>query len=84
MIVLFIEYVLIQTFTILKAGGCAGTSVDVTLFPLDTLKTRLQSAEGFKVSGGFKGIYNGIGPAVLASAPNGIFIILFIIVFFLD
>jgi hypothetical protein len=26
----------------LLAGGCAGTSVDVTLFPIDTIKTRMQ------------------------------------------
>ena len=31
------------TFTVnLLAGGCAGTSVDVCLYPLDTLKTRFQ------------------------------------------
>jgi hypothetical protein len=28
--------------TALLSGGCAGTSVDVALFPLDTIKTRLQ------------------------------------------
>lgn len=27
--------------TAMCAGGLAGTSVDVTLFPIDTLKTRL-------------------------------------------
>ena len=26
----------------LLAGGCAGTAVDVALFPIDTIKTRLQ------------------------------------------
>lgn len=26
----------------LLAGGCAGTAVDVTLFPIDTIKTRMQ------------------------------------------
>ena len=31
----------------LAAGGTAGTAVDVALFPLDTLKTRLQSDAGF-------------------------------------
>ena len=31
----------------LAAGGAAGTSVDVALFPLDTVKTRLQSDAGF-------------------------------------
>ncbi len=31
------------TFTVaLLSGACAGTSVDITLFPMDTLKTRLQ------------------------------------------
>ena len=31
----------------LAAGGAAGTAVDVALFPLDTVKTRLQSDVGF-------------------------------------
>jgi solute carrier family 25 S-adenosylmethionine transporter 26 len=44
--------------------------VDTSLFPLDTLKTRLQSRTGFWASGGFKGIYNGIGSAVIGSAPG--------------
>lgn len=46
-------------------------SVDMALFPLDTLKTRLQSQAGFWSSGGFSGIYRGIGPAFVGSAPNG-------------
>ncbi|KAK4299701.1 hypothetical protein Pmani_028035 [Petrolisthes manimaculis] len=54
----------------LLAGGAAGTSVDVALFPLDTVKTRLQSEAGFLASGGFRGIYNGLAPVVLASAPS--------------
>lgn len=44
----------------LLAGACAGTSVDLALFPLDTIKTRLQSPQGFFKAGGFSGIYNGI------------------------
>ncbi|XP_042861327.1 S-adenosylmethionine mitochondrial carrier protein-like [Penaeus japonicus] len=56
--------------TALLSGGAAGLGVDVTLFPLDTIKTRLQSEAGFKASGGFKGIYSGIGPAAIASAPT--------------
>ena len=55
-----------------KAGGVAGMAVDITLFPLDTLKTRLQSEAGFRASGGFRGIYSGLAPAALASAPNGL------------
>ncbi|KAF2789961.1 mitochondrial carrier [Melanomma pulvis-pyrius CBS 109.77] len=54
----------------LMAGGLAGTTVDLTLFPLDTLKTRLQSSAGFLPSGGFSGIYRGVGSAVIGSAPG--------------
>eukprot|EP00425_Heterocapsa_triquetra_P021851 CAMPEP_0195155428 /NCGR_PEP_ID=MMETSP0448-20130528/184155_1 /TAXON_ID=66468 /ORGANISM="Heterocapsa triquestra, Strain CCMP 448" /LENGTH=277 /DNA_ID=CAMNT_0040194215 /DNA_START=67 /DNA_END=900 /DNA_ORIENTATION=+ len=54
----------------LIAGGCAGTAVDVSLHPLDTLRTRLQSQEGFFASGGFRGVYRGILSAALGSAPG--------------
>jgi len=54
----------------LISGGVAGTSVDVALFPLDTIKTRLQSSAGFKASGGFKGIFRGISAAAAGSAPG--------------
>jgi solute carrier family 25 S-adenosylmethionine transporter 26 len=54
----------------LLAGGCAGTSVDVTLFPIDTIKTRCQAQEGFFKAGGFSGIYRGLGAAALGSAPG--------------
>lgn len=53
------------------AGGTAGLTVDVSLFPLDTIKTRLQSESGFLKSGGFKGVYKGLGPQVVSSAPQG-------------
>ncbi|KAL8280852.1 hypothetical protein RQP46_006856 [Phenoliferia psychrophenolica] len=52
------------------AGGLAGTSVDTLFFPIDTLKTRLQSHAGFQASGGFSGVYRGIGSAVVGSAPG--------------
>lgn len=58
---------------VFQSGGAAGTAVDIALFPLDTLKTRLQSQAGFWKSGGFRGIYAGVGPAALGSAPNGTF-----------
>lgn len=54
-----------------KAGGAAGMAVDVTLYPLDTIKTRLQSELGFRTAGGFQKIYRGLGPALLGSAPSG-------------
>jgi len=56
--------------TALVAGGLAGTSVDVALFPIDTLKTRLQAPQGFLKAGGFRGIYNGLGAAAVGSAPG--------------
>lgn len=57
-------------FVSLVAGAIAGTTVDVVLFPLDTLKTRLQSQQGFLRAGGFSKIYSGIAPAALGSAPT--------------
>ncbi|RFU31391.1 hypothetical protein B7463_g4950, partial [Scytalidium lignicola] len=54
----------------LLAGAVAGTTVDLSLFPLDTLKTRLQSSTGFWASGGFNGIYRGVGSAIVGSAPG--------------
>lgn len=53
-----------------QAGGVAGVAVDITLFPIDTVKTRLQSERGFWRSGGFQGIYKGLGPAAAGSAPT--------------
>jgi len=55
------------------AGGLAGTSVDVALFPIDTVKTRLQSPSGFMNSGGFRRVYNGLGAAAAGSAPGAAF-----------
>ncbi len=54
----------------LLAGGVAGLVCDVSLFPLDTIKTRLQSPQGFLKSGGFKGIYSGLSAAAVGSAPG--------------
>lgn len=45
--------------------------VDLTLFPLDTIKTRLQSQQGFYKAGGFRGIYAGVPSAAIGSFPNG-------------
>lgn len=54
----------------LIAGAAAGVSVDISLFPLDTIKTRLQSEHGFLKSGGFRGIYSGILSVTIGSAPT--------------
>jgi solute carrier family 25 S-adenosylmethionine transporter 26 len=57
----------------LVAGAVAGTTVDVSLHPLDTMRTRIQSAEGFWKAGGFKGCYRGILSAALGSGPGAAF-----------
>uniref|UniRef100_A0A8C4AJS1 Mitochondrial S-adenosylmethionine carrier protein n=1 Tax=Denticeps clupeoides TaxID=299321 RepID=A0A8C4AJS1_9TELE len=54
----------------LLAGGCAGMCVDLALFPLDTIKTRLQSQQGFQKAGGFRGIYAGVPSAAAGSFPS--------------
>ena len=53
-----------------KAGALAGTIVDLSLYPIDTIKTRLQASSGFRRSGGFQGVYRGVGSALVGSAPN--------------
>ncbi|KAJ1821364.1 S-adenosylmethionine transporter [Coemansia sp. RSA 2671] len=59
-----------NTTQCLAAGGFAGMAVDVALFPLDTIKTRLQAKAGFMASGGFRGIYSGLSSAVIGSSPG--------------
>ncbi|KAM0748845.1 mitochondrial carrier [Meredithblackwellia eburnea MCA 4105] len=56
--------------TALVSGALAGTAVDTLFFPLDTLKTRLQSAQGFTAAGAFNGVYRGLSSAVIGSAPG--------------
>lgn len=62
-----------ETFRIaLGAGAVAGFTVDAVLFPLDTLKTRMQlasSAVPKSPAALLTGLYAGFAPAVVASAP---------------
>lgn len=54
----------------LLSGAVAGTTVDLILYPLDTVKTRLQATAGAKLSmSTFKGLFDGVAPAIAASAP---------------
>ncbi|KAI4495815.1 hypothetical protein M0802_008438 [Mischocyttarus mexicanus] len=57
-------------FTSIFAGASAGICVDTVLFPIDTIKTRLQSQHGFLQSGGFKGLYRGLYPVLVGSTPT--------------
>jgi len=52
------------------AGLFAGMSVDVPLHPLDTLKTRLQSSEGLRQAGGFRGLSAGLSSVLIMSVPG--------------
>ncbi|KAK6100885.1 Mitochondrial carrier family protein [Brugia pahangi] len=54
----------------LFCGATAGLVVDLTLYPLDTIKTRLQSSEGFAAAGGLRNIYRGMGSVIIGSAPT--------------
>ncbi|EPX73095.1 S-adenosylmethionine transporter [Schizosaccharomyces octosporus yFS286] len=57
-------------FEALGSGICAGLAVDLSLFPVDTLKTRLQAKGGFLANGGFQGVYRGLGSILVGSAPG--------------
>lgn len=56
--------------TSLIAGAASGMSVDLLFYPIDTIKTRLQSAQGFWKAGGFAGVYRGMGSVAVGSAPG--------------
>jgi solute carrier family 25 (mitochondrial S-adenosylmethionine transporter), member 26 len=65
-----VENAKIPLLVSLLAGGAAGLATDVSLFPLDTIKTRLQSSQGFLKAGGFRGMYSGLSATAVGSAPN--------------
>jgi len=54
----------------LSSGAFAGFSVDVVLFPIDTIRTRQQSAQGFWKAGGFNNLFKGISAAATGAAPS--------------
>lgn len=54
----------------LAAGALSGLTVDLLFFPIDTIKTRLQSAQGFWAAGGFTGVYRGLASTAVGSAPG--------------
>ncbi|KAI9638923.1 mitochondrial carrier domain-containing protein [Dioszegia hungarica] len=54
----------------LLSGAISGIAVDFMFFPLDTIKTRVQSTQGFIKSGGLKGVYRGVGSVGMGSAPG--------------
>ncbi|KAI9814926.1 MAG: carnitine transporter [Phylliscum demangeonii] len=61
------------------AGGAAGVAMWTAVFPIDTVKSRLQSADGTPsirgvvrevyARGGYKAFFPGFGPAMLRAVP---------------
>lgn len=64
---------------VMVAGGAAGVAMWIPVFPIDTIKSRLQSAEGrptisgtikgIHANGGLKAFFPGIGPALARAVP---------------
>ena len=64
---------------IMTAGGAAGVAMWIPVFPIDTIKSRLQSAEGrptiggvvrgVYARGGLKAFFPGMGPAMARAVP---------------
>ncbi|KAL8751227.1 MAG: hypothetical protein Q9199_006571 [Rusavskia elegans] len=64
---------------VMTAGGAAGVAMWIPVFPIDTVKSRLQSADGRPTiggtisglwrSGGLKAFFPGIGPAMARAVP---------------
>lgn len=60
-----------MTLKLSKAGFAAGTIQDIALYPIDTIKSRLQKDVGFWKAGGFRGIYKGLTLTAFGSGPAG-------------
>lgn len=64
---------------VMTAGGAAGVAMWIPVFPIDTVKSRLQSAEGRPTiggtvrglyrSGGLRAFFPGMGPAMARAVP---------------
>lgn len=64
---------------VMMAGGAAGVTMWIPVFPIDTIKSRLQSAEGrptirgtvsgLYARGGLRAFFPGLGPALARAVP---------------
>lgn len=64
---------------VLTAGGAAGIAMWIPVFPVDTIKSRMQSAttrigisetiRGIYSTGGYKAFFPGFGPALARAVP---------------
>lgn len=78
---LFAVFAILLTLMV-QAGAIAAFTVDMLVYPLDTIKTRYQGQEFLSPAGkpasgaraslqAFRGLYQGIGSVVLATLPAG-------------
>ena len=54
-------------FASFVAGGAAGSAVDLTLYPLDYIKTRFHRGQALDLK--LKSYYKGLSPALISSFP---------------
>ncbi|KAI0391399.1 mitochondrial carrier domain-containing protein [Xylariaceae sp. FL0594] len=70
----------LSLLAVTAAGGAAGVAMWIPVFPVDTVKSRLQTAEGAGVTigsvvrdlykkGGFRAFFPGFGPALARAVP---------------
>ncbi|EDO16943.1 hypothetical protein Kpol_1020p53 [Vanderwaltozyma polyspora DSM 70294] len=70
----------VNILNVCLSGGIAGMSMWLVVFPIDTIKTKLQASttkvnmvditkEIYRTRGGIKGFFPGLGPALLRSFP---------------
>ncbi len=69
----------LSLMAITTAGACAGVAMWIPVFPVDTVKSRLQSMEGKPTvggvirglyrNGGFRAFFPGFGPALARAVP---------------
>ncbi|RDW79508.1 mitochondrial carrier-4 [Coleophoma cylindrospora] len=69
----------LSLLAVMAAGGAAGVAMWIPVFPIDTVKSRLQTMEGkptvggvvrgLYASGGFKAFFPGFGPALARAVP---------------
>lgn len=63
----------LEKTTALLSGATAGLCVDLVVYPLDTIKTRIQSlSKSVKPAGGLH-LFAGLPAVVFGSAPSGSF-----------
>ena len=83
--ILLVSFLLYATrsplLTIQQAGAFAAFTVDLLVYPLDTLKTRLQSPDYSRLylnasktainkAALFRGLYQGVGSVIIATLPS--------------